>query len=164
MITDNSEFGKPNPNAPDELCQFAFVISKWRGEGMSSMNPERKQTPYEMTWVGRYILDGNAIADDALIPGEDGRPEAIFMAYRSYDSGRNKCNIEALNVLGATLQIQVSTDRGKLLVKNNLIILAKWTSSVESRDDYDRFGRSLHVSTGCLVRRPSDVDGSSRPN
>jgi len=26
------EYGKPNPNAPQELSQFAFLVGKWRGE------------------------------------------------------------------------------------------------------------------------------------
>ena len=32
MERNEHECGKPNPNAPQELSQFAFLVGKWRGE------------------------------------------------------------------------------------------------------------------------------------
>lgn len=150
MTTRIDEFGELNPEAPAELSQFAFLIGRWRGEGMS-MNQEGKRAPYEMSWVGRYILDGCAIADEALILDEDGQPEAVFITYRSYDSVRKKWNIEALNVLDTSFRVQVAADRGKVVAKDDHITLEYGGPSGLGRETFmvaseDRFTYQLDFS------------------
>ena len=57
-----TEYGNPNPKAPPELSQFAFIIGKWRCDVRAKGENGTWQT-YQATWVGRYILDGYVIAD-----------------------------------------------------------------------------------------------------
>jgi len=59
----NREFGKLNPKAPSELSRFAFLIGKWRFEAKVKL-PGGKSHLFQGTWVGRFILDGHAIADE----------------------------------------------------------------------------------------------------
>ena len=67
----DQEFGKPNPNAPVALSRFAFLIDRWRCEAkLRSANGEWQTLP--ATWLGRFILDGYAIADEYRMTGSSG--------------------------------------------------------------------------------------------
>ena len=68
-------YGVPNLNASKELSHFAFLIGKWHGEGITRDEAGNCSGAYRMTWVGRYILDGYVIADEARILDEKGELE-----------------------------------------------------------------------------------------
>ncbi len=114
-------YGVPNPKAPKELSHFAFLIGKWDGEGRSRY--EGDSEAYRMTWVGRYILDGYAIADEARILDEDGALERIFITYRFYDLHKKRWIIEAFNVLESTIVHQAPDDLGGVQVSEASITL-----------------------------------------
>jgi hypothetical protein len=42
---------------------FAFIVGKWQGTGTTRL-PDGKVAEFAVSWIGRYILDGNAIADE----------------------------------------------------------------------------------------------------
>lgn len=56
----SQEFGKLNPNAPVELCQFAFLIGNWSFDARVK-TADGQSHPFKGTWCGRYVLDGYAI-------------------------------------------------------------------------------------------------------
>lgn len=63
MEQKEHEYGKPNVNAPQALSQFAFLLGMWRGEAKLKHGDGTWGT-LDVTWDGRYILDGYAIADE----------------------------------------------------------------------------------------------------
>ena len=71
MNESNKDFGKLNPNAPSALSRFAFLIGRWRCEAKVKLANGVSQT-FPATWVGRYILDGYAIADEYRMTGSSG--------------------------------------------------------------------------------------------
>ena len=77
------EYGKPNPKAPTELSQFAFIIGKWRCDVGVKGDNGTWQT-YPATWVGRYILDGYVIADEYRMTNTAGELVVHGMNLRSY--------------------------------------------------------------------------------
>ena len=79
----NKEYGKPNPKAPPELSQFAFIIGKWRCD-VRLKGEDGKWQPYQATWVGRYILDGYVIADEYRMTNPAGELIVHGMNFRSY--------------------------------------------------------------------------------
>lgn len=79
------EYGTPNPNAPQELSQFAFLIGRWRCESRVK-NPDGSFEKYPATWIGRYILDGYVIADEFRQFGPDGKLAQLGQNYRSFSS------------------------------------------------------------------------------
>jgi hypothetical protein len=102
----DKNFGKPNPNAPAALSQFAFLIGRWRCEATITLASGESQK-YEAAWIGRYILDGYVIADEygmAIPAGETPAGETIVlgMNFRAYDSARQQWNIKWLNALTGT--------------------------------------------------------------
>ena len=62
-----------SPRAPKELNAFAFLIGTWDGTGRTRL-PDGKVAEYPVTWIGRYVLDGTAIADEVHGPAPDGSP------------------------------------------------------------------------------------------
>ena len=79
----NKEYGNPNPKAPPELSQFAFIIGKWRCDVRLKVENGTWQ-PYRATWVGRYILDGYAIADEYRMTDSAGELIVHGMNFRSW--------------------------------------------------------------------------------
>lgn len=97
----DQEFGKPNPNAPAALSQFAFLIGRWRCEAKVRSAEGEWQT-FEAAWLGRYILDGYAIADEYRMTGASGDLIVLGMNFRAFDVARQGWKIKWLNALSGT--------------------------------------------------------------
>lgn len=82
-MTRQTQHGNPNPNAPPELSQFAFIIGEWRCDVRVKEDSGAWQT-YQATWVGRYILDGYVIADEYRMTNQAGELVVHGMNFRSY--------------------------------------------------------------------------------
>jgi len=95
------EFGKANPNAPAELSRFAFLIGKWLCEARVRLENGEWQT-LQATWLGRFILDGYAIADEYRMTSSSGELIVLGMNFRTYDATKQTWNIKWLNALAGT--------------------------------------------------------------
>jgi hypothetical protein len=109
-----TSYGEKSPRASQELDAFAFLIGKWEGAGRTRL-PDGKVVEHAITWIGRYILDGTAIADDARGPAPDGS-QAVGMTFRQYDSNRRVWIIEFLYVPTSQLFPQVYQGVGSVSV------------------------------------------------
>jgi hypothetical protein len=95
------EFGQRNRNAPAALSRFAFLIGQWRCDAKAkSANGEWQR--FQATWLGRYILDGYAIADEYRMTGSSGELIVVGMNIRTYDAGKEIWNMKWLNALAGT--------------------------------------------------------------
>jgi hypothetical protein len=101
MEQNEQRVDKPNPNAPAELSRFAFLIGRWRFDAkFKSANGEWQA--FHGTWLGHYILDGYAIADEYRMIGSSGELLVLGMNFRIYDSAKQVWNIKWLNALEGT--------------------------------------------------------------
>jgi hypothetical protein len=97
----DQEFGKPSPNAPAALSRFAFLIGRWRCKAkVRPANGEWQM--FQATWLGRFILDGYAIADEYRMTGSAGELLVLGMNLRTYDAARQVWNIKWLDALAGT--------------------------------------------------------------
>ena len=124
-----------NPNAPEELSQFAFVIGKWKGEG-KVMTKDGTMAAYQTTWVGRYILDGYAIANESKIHDKNAGWEALWTTFFIYDKTRGQWIIEALNTLDSTFNVQVSGSSGGVQLGGSSITVASQQPGYMIREHY----------------------------
>jgi hypothetical protein len=92
---------KPNPNARTALSRFALLIGDWRCEAKAKLADGQWQT-FEATWLGRFILDGYAIADEYRMTDSAGELIVLGMNLRAYDPARQIWNIKWLNALAGT--------------------------------------------------------------
>jgi len=82
-MSSDTAYSSPNPKAPPELSQFAFLIGSWRCD-VSVKATDGTWQKYQATWVGRYILDGYAIADEYRMINGAGELIVHGMNFRSY--------------------------------------------------------------------------------
>jgi len=94
----NQNTGGPNPNAPAALSQFAFLIGAWRCDAKVKSANGEWQT-FKGTWLGSFILDGYAIADEYRMTGPSGELIVLGMNFRTYDAARQIWNIKRLDAL-----------------------------------------------------------------
>jgi hypothetical protein len=98
---DDYKFGRPNPNAPEPLSRFAFLIGKWRCDASVELANGERQT-FQATWEGSFILDGYAIADEYRMINLDGDLIVLGMNLRTYDAKKQTWNMKWLNALAGT--------------------------------------------------------------
>jgi hypothetical protein len=95
------DFGKTNPNAPAALSRFAFLIGQWTCEASVRLAGGQWQT-LQGTWVGRFILDGHAIADEYRMTGASGELIVLGLNLRTFDAAKQTWNMKWLNALAGT--------------------------------------------------------------
>ena len=84
MTAAAGEFGRPNPDAPRELEEFAFLIGEWRCDIRIRAADDGYET-HEGSLVARYTLDGYAIVDEFRQIGPSGELVRFGATYRSYN-------------------------------------------------------------------------------
>ena len=135
-VTDPSKtiYGERSPRAPRELDVFAFLIGKWDGRGRTRL-PDGKVAEYPVAWVGRYILDGTAIADEVHGPYPDGTP-FLGITFRQYDQSRKTWVIEYLNVSESFLRRQVHHRTGSVAVSGRTVTVTSESPGIVVREHY----------------------------
>jgi len=135
-VTDPSKtiYGERSARAPRELDVFAFLIGKWEGTGKTKL-PDGKVAEYPVAWIGRYILDGTAIADEGHGPYPDGRP-FLGITFRQYDQSRQTWVIEFLNVSESFLRRQVHHGTGSVAVSGRTVTVTSEIPGGVIREHY----------------------------
>ncbi len=101
MDSADEGLGKPNPDAPEELSRFAFLVGTWRCDARVRSAEGGWQT-FRATWQGRFILDGYAIADEYRMTGASGELIVLGLNLRAYDAKRQAWSIKWLSALTGT--------------------------------------------------------------
>jgi len=121
MQQPEKRFDQPNPNAPAALSRFAFLMGTWRCEAkVKSANGEWQR--FEATWLGRFILDGYAIADEYRMTDSSGELVVLGMNFRTYDAARQLWNIRWLNALTGSWTELTSEGFGGVRLDDHSII------------------------------------------
>jgi hypothetical protein len=143
-------YGQMNPQAPRQLSLFSFLVGKWSGTGTTRL-ADGGSAQWEITWIGRYILDGMAIADEGHSQFPDGRP-AIGISIRHFDTRHDSWIIEFLNVSNSFLRRQVNPRSGSVSMDaaGNIVILCE-DGETRIRElyhviDQNRFTYSIDLS------------------
>ena len=128
-------YGERSSHAPGERKTFAFLVGKWTGTGRTRL-PDGNYAQWEgATWIGRYILDGMAIADEFHAPAPDGKPY-LGISLRQYDAKRGTWIIEYLNVSYSFLRRQVGPQGGSVSGDTNAVIVISEDGPMRIRELY----------------------------
>jgi hypothetical protein len=95
------EFGQFSPNAPAALSRFAFLLGRWRWEARVRLANGEWQT-LQAAWLGRFTLDGYAIADEYRMTGASGELLVLGINLRTYHATKQTWNMKWLNALAGT--------------------------------------------------------------
>jgi len=141
-------FGKANPSAPAALSRFAFLIGRWRCDARVRLPTGEWQT-LQATWLGRFILDGYAIADEYRMTGPSGELIVLGMNLRTYDEAKQTWNIKWLNALAGTWVDLGPEELGGVTVDGQSIIYAfrePMAAHAYPRHLHEHFRKALHVA------------------
>jgi len=111
------DFGKLSPNAPPELAAFAFLIGSWQCNARIK-SPTGDWQRFEAQWLGRFILDGLAIADEYRMTNLSGNLIVLGTNIRSYDTTTRTWNIRWLNALTGAWTDLVSPTLGGVQIND----------------------------------------------
>jgi hypothetical protein len=127
-------YGQSNPQAPGQLNLFAFLIGKWKGTGRTRL-ADGSHAQFELTWIGRYILNGMAIADEFHSLAPDGSPY-LGISIRHFDTKTNSWVIEYLNVSKSFLRRQVNPHSGSVRLDGGTIVVISEDAQTTVRENY----------------------------
>lgn len=68
--TEENPYGKPNPEAPEQIKDYAKLIGVCDCKSESRKADKTWAAPVNMTWTFKYIMNGTAVQDETL--KEDG--------------------------------------------------------------------------------------------
>jgi hypothetical protein len=150
MDMSKTTYGEKNPGAPRELSTFAFLIGGWQGQGRTKLD-DGTFAEFAVSWIGRYVLDGTAIADEAHGVMPDGSP-CMGITLRQYDATRKTWIIEFLNVSNSFIRKQVNPDSGSVVVDGRNVTVGSESPGMSVREHYvvadqDHWVYRLDVST-----------------
>jgi hypothetical protein len=127
-------YGERNAQAPAQLDLFSFLVGKWHGVAKVKL-PDGKPAEFELTWIGRYILDGMAIADEFHSLAPDGSPY-LGISLRQFDAQHGGWVIEYLNVPGSFLRRQVNPQSGSVQLDDGDIVVISEDGAKRIRERY----------------------------
>ena len=152
------EFGTRNPNAPVALSRFAFLIGRWRCDA-SVRSADGEWQPFQATWLGRFVLDGYAIADEYRMTTASGELIVLGMNFRTYDASKQIWNIKWLNALAGTWTDLASLELGGVRFDGESILYA--FKEPVARHVYTRATYTNISKTHFTWRGESSDDGAS---
>jgi hypothetical protein len=143
-------YGIRNDAAPEELDVFAFLIGKWEGSGRTRLADGTVAEYGGLTWIGRYVLDGLAIADELHTPQPDGS-FGMGITFRYFDPDDEHWIVEFINVTNSFVRRQVNADSGSVETDGTTVIVVSESGRSIIREYYrvlgeDRFVYSLDLS------------------
>lgn len=123
MAQSTKDYGTPNPKAAPELSRFAFLIGSWKCEA-KLLSADGTWRTFKAAWLGRYVLDGYAIADEYRMFSPSGELIVLGMNLRSYDISKRAWNIRWLNGLAGDWTDLASQELGGLKIDGHSITYA----------------------------------------
>ena len=89
LLREHRVYGQPNPDAPQELSQYAFLIGDWSCTTKFLTQDGKTYNEGTADWIGVYVLNGYAIQDYWIGNGPQGK-KFYGTNIRSYDRAKGK--------------------------------------------------------------------------
>jgi hypothetical protein len=128
-------YGTRNAQAPSQLDLFSFLVGKWQGGGRTKLADGSYATFDGVTWIGRYVLNGMAIADEFHSTTPDGKPY-LGISLRQFDTQHHTWVIEYLNVSNSFLRRQVNPHSGSVSQDAGTIVVTSADGQTRIRENY----------------------------
>ena len=141
-------YGVRNPQAPAELDLFSFLVGKWSGTSRTRLADGNHA---EWTWIGRYILNGMAIADEIHAPGPEDKPY-LGITLRQFDTEHDAWVVEFLNVSNSFLRRQVNPQSGFVSQDAGAIAVISEDAQTQFRETYRVLDQSHFTYTADMSR------------
>jgi hypothetical protein len=137
-------YGVRNAQAPSQLDLFSFLVGKWQGGGKTKLADGSYATFDGVTWIGRYVLNGMAIADEFHSLTPDGKPY-LGISLRQFDPRHHTWVIEYLNVSNSFLRRQVNPHSGSVSQDAGTLVVTSEDGQTRIRENF-RVNDRTHFS------------------
>jgi hypothetical protein len=128
-------YGERNAQAPAQLGLFSFLVGKWQGAGKTRL-ANGSYAPFSgVKWIGRYVLNGMAIADEFHASTPDGKAY-LGISLRQFDTTHKSWVIEYLNVTNSFLRRQVNPLSGSVVQKADTVVVISGDGPAKFRESY----------------------------
>jgi len=128
-------YGVRNAAAPVELDAFSFFVGKWKGVARVRLE-NGSYTEYDVIWIGRYVLDGMAIADEGYSVGPDGATRLQGYSIRYFDPSNRSWTIEFVNVANSFVRRQVNPRTGSVQIDGASVVVSAEDDTAMAREYY----------------------------
>src|SRR5665213_2789822 len=128
-------YGHKSAQAPRQLSDFSFLVGKWQGSGKTRLADGSYAQFAGVTWIGRYILNGTAIADEFHASTADGKAY-LGISFRQFDTQHHSWIIEYLNVTNSFLRRQVDPGSGSVSVDAGTVVVVSADGQTKFRESY----------------------------
>ncbi len=128
-------YGQKNAQAPRQLTAFSFLVGKWQGTGKTRLADGSYAQFAGVTWIGRYILNGMAIADEIHASTPDGK-SYLGISLRQFDTSHQSWVIEYLNVTQSFLRRQVNPLSGSVSLNGDTVVVVSGDAHTRFRESY----------------------------
>jgi len=128
-------YGERNADAPAELDLFSFLVGKWSGTGRTRLADGSHVEWQGAIWIGRYILNGMAIADELHAPGPDGKMY-LGITFRQFDTGHDAWIVEFLNIPNSFIRRQVNPSAGSVSREADSVVVISEDAQTRIRERY----------------------------
>ena len=128
-------YGQKSAQAPRQLEMFSFLVGKWNGTGRTRVADGSYVQFGGVTWIGRYILNGMAIADEFHALAPDGKPY-LGISIRHFDATHDSWIIEYLNVSNSFLRRQVNPQSGSVNLDTGTVVVISEDAQTRIREKY----------------------------
>jgi hypothetical protein len=128
-------YGERNAQAPGQLGLFSFLVGKWQGAGKTKLANGSYAQFSGVTWIGRYVLNGMAIADEFHASTPDGKAY-LGISLRQFDTTHKSWVIEYLNVTNSFLRRQVNPLSGSVVQKADTVVVISGDGPAQFRESY----------------------------
>ena len=110
-------------------------MGKWQGSGKTRLADGSYAQFSGVTWIGRYILNGMAIADEFHASTPDGKAY-LGISFRQFDTQHHSWIIEYLNVTNSFLRRQVNPSSGSVSAAAGTVVVVSADGQMKFRESY----------------------------
>lgn len=146
-----STYGERNAEAPRQLGAFSFLVGKWQGSGKTRLANGSYAQFSGVTWIGRYVLNGMAIADEFHASTPDGK-SYLGISLRQFDTTHKSWIIEYLNVTNSFLRRQVNPVSGSVIQKADAVVVISGDGPAKFRESYQLTDKDHYTYTADTSR------------
>jgi hypothetical protein len=144
-------YGVRNSAAPVELDAFSFLVGKWKGIAKVRLE-NGDYAENDVIWIGRYVLDGMAIADEGYSVGPDGAMTLGGYSLRYFDPTSRSWTIDFVNVVRSFVRRQVSPRTGSVQLDEASVVVSAEDDTAMIREYYQLSSKDSFVYRADLSR------------
>jgi hypothetical protein len=144
-------YGVRNSAAPVELDAFSFLVGKWKG--LAKVRLENGDyAEHDLVWIGRYVLDGMAIADEGYSVGPGGALTLGGYTIRFFDPRSRSWTIDFVNVASSFVRRQVNPRTGSVQLEGTSVVVSARDDTAMAREYYELPSKDSFVYRIALSR------------